>query len=98
MADNGSASGTPEINVGSFPTSIFLEVHSQNNAQTAAATGVPGGTAGPASGLNQLGPGDFSGSSAQAYGTVSSGAAVTPIFVNFQGSLPNVMFKVKNPG
>jgi len=99
MSDFGPATGNGELNVGSAPTAVFLEIHTQNNVQSAITTGVPGGTAGPSSAQNNLGPGDLNnGSSAQAYGTVSNGNAVTPQFVNFSNSLvPNVLFRFKNP-
>lgn len=97
MSDFGSASNNGELNVGSAPTSVFLEVHTANNVSTPTGSGIPGGLALGAAGLNQLGPGDFSGSSPTAYGTVSNGSAVAPVFVNFQSTLPNVMFRFKNP-
>jgi len=109
MADNGPATGTPELNVsGGYPTSVFQEIHSQNNVVSAITSGVPGGLSGPASGNNQLAPADFSGSSAQAYGTVSSGSAVTPVFNaggtsasfgpnNPSGSGNLNLFRFKNP-
>lgn len=101
MADFGSASGNGQLLVstsGIAGTGEFLEVHTQNNFSTPASSGVPGGVSGPASGLNNLAPGDFSGySDPSAYGTVSSGGAVAPTFLNFQSTLPNVMFRFKNP-
>jgi|SRR5882724_6505200 len=98
MSDFGSASNNGELNVGSAPTSVFLEIHTANSVSTPTGSGIPGGLALGAAGLNQLGPGDFSGSSPTAYGTVSNGGAVTPVFINFQGTLPQGLFRLKNPG
>jgi hypothetical protein len=98
MSDFGPATGSGELNVGSAPTAVFLEIHTQNSVVSAITSGVPGGLAGPSSAQNNLAPSDFSGvTSSQAYGTVSNGNAVTPQFVNYQSTLPNVMFRFKNP-
>jgi hypothetical protein len=99
MADNGLATGSGALNESSPASIVFLEVHTQNGVVSAISSGVPGGLAGPASGSNQLGPGDTAGANSTAYGTVSSGSAVAPTFINFQNSLvPNVLFRLKNPG
>lgn len=97
MSDFGSATNSGELNVGSAPTAVFLEIHTANNVSTPTGSGIPGGLALGASANNQLGPGDFSGSAPTAYGTVSNGNAVAPVFVNFQGTLPQGMFRLKNP-
>lgn len=92
--DNGSASGNPEINIGSFPTAIFIEQHVQGPVTSAISSGIPGGTSGPASALNQLAPADFSGSSVQAYGTKPDGS-VSPISFNAGGT--SASFGPNNP-
>lgn len=100
MADNGPASGTPEINVGSGSTQIFLETHTANNVSTPTGSGIPGGLALGASGLNNLGPGVFAGStSATATSpTLNAGAtSTTGIYVNVQGTLPAPTSIIKNP-
>ena len=99
MADQGPATGTGEQYFQTGVTAgVFLEIHSANNVSTPTGSGIPGGLALGASGQNNLGPGDSSGSSPTAYGTVSNGGAVAPVFVNFSNSLvPNVMFRFKNP-
>ena len=100
MADFGPASGNGELNVGSAPTAVFLEVHTQNNFQSAITTGVPGGTSGPASGLNNLGPGNWQGvPSAQATSpTLNAGATSTSaLFTNYQSTLPTIFSVIKNP-
>ena len=79
--DNGPATGSGELYIGSFGVAnIFIEQHVQGPVTSAITSGTPGGLSGPASGNNQLAPADFSGSSAQAYGTVSSGSAVSGVF------------------
>lgn len=106
MADQGPASNTPELQVGANTTAaVFLEVHTQNNVSTPLATGVPGGLAGPATGLNNLGPADFgSVTDVGAYGTHPDGSAVTPLY--FQtfpvanpagGASAMTLFSFKNP-
>lgn len=101
MPDFGPASGNGTLNEGSLATAnVFVEIHSQNNFQTAAATGIPGGISGPASGLNNLGPGVFAGStSATATSpTLNAGAtSTTGIYVNVQGTLPAPTSIIKNP-
>lgn len=109
MADQGSATGTPELYLQTGTASgVFLEIHTQNGFQTPAASGIPGGISGPASGNNQLAPADFAYSDPTAYGTKSDGTAVTPIFnlggtgsvgpVNPSGAGNLNLFRMKNPG
>src|ERR1700675_5014755 len=99
MADFGPASGNGTLNEGTLATAnVFVEVHTQNNFVSAASSGVPGGTSGPASGLNNLAPGVFQGgASPLAYGTVSSGGPITPLYINVQGTLPTPTSIIKNP-
>lgn len=99
MSDFGPASGNGQLNESSPASVVFLEVHTQGPVTSAISSGVPGGLSGNASGLNNLGPGDTAGSNSTAYGTVSSGSAVAPIFINLSNSLvPNTLGRIKNPG
>jgi hypothetical protein len=81
MADQGSASGNGELYLQTGTNAgVFLEVHTQGPVTTAASSGVPGGLSGPASGLNQLGPGDqFGYSDPAAYGTKSDGTPINAV-------------------
>lgn len=101
MSDFGPASGNGTLNEGSAGVaSVFVEVHSQNNFQSAASSGVPGGISGPASGLNNLGPGVFAGSTSAVATppTLNAGAtSTTGIYVNVQGTLPAPTSIIKNP-
>lgn len=108
MADNGPASGSPELSLQTGTTSgVFLEVHTQGPVTTAASSGVPGGLSGPASGLTSLGPADYPTACVTAYGTVSAGTAVAPIFnlggtgalgpANPVGAGNLNLFRTKNP-
>jgi hypothetical protein len=109
MADNGLATGSPELFIGSSGVAnVWLEVHTQNNVQTAIATGIPGGTAGPSSAQNNLAPADFGGgSSPLAYGlsytstfaaiyNLGGTGAVGPTNPSGAGSLSG-LFRIKNP-
>ena len=99
MSDFGPSSGNGELNVGSAPTQVFLEIHTANNV-TLASTGVPGGLALGASGLNPLGPGVFAGSTSAiaTAPTLNAGAtSTTGIYVNVQGTLPAPTSIIKNP-
>lgn len=81
MPDFGPASGNGVLLEGTLATAlIYTEVHSQNNFVTPANSGVPGGTSGPSSALNNLAPADFAFSAPTAYGTVSAGSPVAPVF------------------
>lgn len=100
MSDFGPASGNGELQVSSAPTQIFQEVHTANNVSTPTGSGIPGGLALGASGLNNLGPGVFQGStSATATApTLNAGSTSTSaIYVNVGTNLPNVSSIVKNP-
>jgi len=108
MADFGPASNTPELQVGANATApVFLEVHTANSISTPLTTGVPGGLAGQAAGLNNLGPTDFSGYDPGAYGSKPDGSAVTPQFnlggtsaagpTNPEGTANLQLFRFKNP-
>lgn len=108
--DFGPATGSPEINIGSQgAANVFIEQHVQGPVTTAISSGIPGGTSGPASAQNNLGPADFATADAGAYGTVSSGAAVVPVFnaggtsasfgpANPSGAGNLNLFRFKNPG
>ena len=106
--DFGPSTGTGELFLpaAGVNSGVFLELHLQGPVTSGA---VPGGLSGPASASGSLGPADYPTSDAQAYGTVSSGAAVTPIFnlggtsasfgpVNPSGAGNLSLFRTKNPG
>lgn len=101
MSDFGPASGNGTLNEGSAGVAaVFVEVHTANNVSTPTGSGIPGGLALGASGLNNLGPGVFQGStSATATApTLNAGASSTSaIYVNVQGTLPAPTSIVKNP-
>lgn len=108
--DAGPASGNGVLLEGTLATAlVYTEVHSANNFVTPASSGVPGGTSGPSSALNNLAPADFAYSASTAYGTVSNGGPVVGVFnaggtsVSFGPNNPNGagnlnLFRMKNPG
>jgi hypothetical protein len=99
MADQGPASGTPELTLQTGANAgVFIEVHTANGAQSAITSGVPGGLPGTTSALNNVGPGTYQGGvDPSAYGTRFDGSPVTPLFLNLQSTLPNVTSIIKNP-
>jgi len=79
--DNGPATGSGELYIGSFGVAnIFIEQHVQGPVTSAITSGTPGGLSGPASGNNQLAPADFGGGSAPQAGGVSYTTAFAAVF------------------
>ena len=84
MADNGSATNTPELYLSSNSSSagVFLEVHTQNGNSNA-------------SGNNQLAPADFSAPTDAT--AVPNSAGNSTVFVQGGLTTGSGLFRMKNP-